>query len=66
MWYHVKCLGHDTSVRQHYKMSIELPVTTKHCRDMTEKLLKAMLNRNKQQIHITHNFLTLDFSDDII
>ena len=19
VWYHVKCLGHDTSVRQHYK-----------------------------------------------
>ena len=30
-------------------MSIELPVTTRHCRDMTEKLLKATLNPNKQQ-----------------
>ena len=30
-------------------MSIELPVTTKHRRDMTEKLLKATLNPNKQQ-----------------
>ena len=28
------------------KVSIELPVTTRHCRDMTEKLLKAMLNLN--------------------
>ena len=30
-------------------MSIEFPVATRHCRDMTEKLLKAMLNPNKQQ-----------------
>ena len=27
-------------------MSIELPVTTRHRRDMTEKLLKATLNPN--------------------
>ena len=30
-------------------MSIELLVTTRFCRDMTEKLLKATLNPNKQQ-----------------
>ena len=30
-------------------MSIELPVATRHRRDMTEKLLKATLNPNKQQ-----------------
>ena len=29
-------------------MSIELPVATRHRRDMTEKLLKATLNPNKQ------------------
>ena len=29
-------------------MSIELPVATRHRRDMTEKLLKAMLNPNTQ------------------
>ena len=29
------------SMRQHYKVSIELPVATRHRRDMTEKLLKA-------------------------
>ena len=28
------------------KVSIELPVATRHHRDMTEKLLKAMLNPN--------------------
>ena len=28
------------------KVSIELPVTTRHRRDMTEKLLKATLNPN--------------------
>ena len=31
------------------KVSMDLPVTTRHRRDMTEKLLKAMLNPNKQQ-----------------
>ena len=35
--------------RNTIKMSIELPVTTRHRRDMKEKLLKAMLNQNKQQ-----------------
>ena len=30
-------------------MSVELPVATRHRRDMTEKLLKAKLNPNKQQ-----------------
>ena len=30
-------------------MSIELPVATRHRRDMTEKLLKATLTPNKQQ-----------------
>ena len=29
-------------------MSIELPAATRHLRDMTEKLLKATLNPNKQ------------------
>ena len=52
MWYHVKSLGHDTSVTQHNKVSFDLPVATIHRRDMTENLLKAMLNRtNKQQQH---------------
>ena len=31
------------------KVSTELPVATRHRRDMTEKLLKATLNPNKQQ-----------------
>ena len=31
------------------KVSIALPVSTRHCRDMTEKLLKATLILNKQQ-----------------
>ena len=34
------------------KVSIELAVATRHHRDMTEKLLKAMLNPNKQQIDL--------------
>ena len=33
------------------KVSIELPAATRHRRDMTEKLLKATLNLNKQQLH---------------
>ena len=39
MWYHVKCLGHDTSMRQHYKS--ELPVATRHRHDMTEKIVES-------------------------
>ena len=31
------------------RVSIELPVATRHLRDMTEKLLKVTLNLNKQQ-----------------
>ena len=31
-------------------MSIELPVATRHRRDMTENLLKATLNTHKQQL----------------
>ena len=31
------------------KESIELPVSTRQHRDMTEKLLKATLDQNKQQ-----------------
>ena len=31
------------------KVSIELPVATRHRRDMIEELLKATLNQNKQQ-----------------
>ena len=42
-------LGHDTSVRQHYKSEHWAPVASRHRRDMAEKLLKATLNPNKQQ-----------------
>ena len=45
MWYHVKCLGHDSTI----KVSTELSVATRHRRDMTEKLLKVTFNPNKQQ-----------------
>ena len=31
------------------KVSMELPVITRHRRDMTEKMLKVTLNPNKQQ-----------------
>ena len=33
-------------------MSTELPVATRHRRDMAEKLLKATLNPNKQQLNV--------------
>ena len=35
------------------KVTTELPVATRHYRDMTEKLLEAMLNPNKQQHILT-------------
>ena len=31
-------------MRQHYKVSIELPVTTGQCCDMSERYLKSMIN----------------------
>ena len=43
------------------KVSIELPVATRHCRDMTEKLLKATLNPNSHR-HSTPPYLTLPSS----
>ena len=39
------------------KVSIELPVATRHCRDMTEKWLKVTLNQNKQKNKQTETFL---------
>ena len=47
--YHVKCLGPDIPVRQHSKnVSIELPATSRHPCDLTERLLKATLSPIKQ------------------
>ena len=65
---------YDTSVTQHKQVSIELPVATRHCRDMTKKLLKATLNPNKQQhkgcIHYTghsrHTNQTLRFGPHVL
>ena len=37
------------------KVSIELPVATRHRRDMTEKLLKVTLNPNKQQFSLNYS-----------
>ena len=31
-------------------MSIELPVTSRHCRDMTERLLKAQIKQTKSRV----------------
>ena len=43
------------------KVSIELPVATRHRRDMTEKMLKATLNLNKQQQQLETLIITLKF-----
>ena len=55
--YHVKCLWHDTSVRQHHKSKH----WTRRSGNMTGKLLKAMLNQNKQtnwgMIHVQRNII---------
>ena len=42
-----KCLGHDISVRHTLKVSIELPATSRHHSDMTERLLKGTLSPNQ-------------------
>ena len=41
---------HCLSFYFNIKVSIKLPVATRHYRDMTENLLKATLNPNKQQL----------------
>ena len=46
MEYNIRCLGHDTSTRQHYKVNVKLTSTFRQCHDMTEKLLKVTLNPN--------------------
>ena len=52
-----KCLGRDILVRQHSK-SIELPATSRHRRDMTERLLKVALNpKSNKQIRSGHSIL---------
>ena len=53
--------------------SIKLPIATRHRRDMTEKLLKATLNPNKQQHkgcahyngHSRHTIQTLRFDPHV-
>ena len=63
------CLGHDTSVRQHYDSELSgLPVATRYRRDMTERLLKTALNlsnaytyhmrTNEQQNNIKNKILS--------
>ena len=46
--YHVECVGHDTSMRQHYKGEHCASCCTRYRHDMTEKLLKSTLKQNKQ------------------
>ena len=46
-------------------MSTELPFTTRHCCDMTEKLLKAT-NRNKQEPYMYHSFTLSNISYEAI
>ena len=60
--------------RNTIKVSIEFPV--QHCRDMTEKLLKATLNPNKQQqehkgcahynVHSHHTNQTMRFDPHVL
>ena len=42
------------------KVSIELPVATRHRRDMTEKLLKATLNQNTHTHFVSKNGLFMN------
>ena len=46
-------------------MSIELPIANRHCRDMTEKLLKATLNFNKLQQQQQYKFRPNVIVDEI-
>ena len=53
--YHVRCLGYDTSVRQHFKCErwAHQLVATRHRYDMTEKLLKATQDERINKHYIT-------------
>ena len=62
--------------RNTIKVSIELPVATRHRCDITEKLLKATLNPNKQQrehkgcahynVHSRHTNQTMRFDPHVL
>ena len=43
------------------KVGIELPAATRHRRDLTEKLLEAALNPNKQQQQQQNTYLADKF-----
>ena len=47
------------------KVSIELPVATRHRRDMTEKLLKATLNPNSHT-HTPGTYVTMSYSYQVV
>ena len=44
------CLGHNTVVRQQYKRPSVSLITSRHCNDITERLLTVMLNLNSNKI----------------
>ena len=50
-----KCLGSDATVRQHYKS--ELPVTTRHCRDMTDNVESDVKPEQTNKQTITFAYL---------
>ena len=41
------CVWHDISVRQHFKVNIELPAKSTHWCDMTERLLETRIKQTK-------------------
>ena len=45
-------MGRDISVRQHSKISNEFPATSRHCRDMTVRVLKRRKTEQNKQTYI--------------
>ena len=52
MWYHVKCLGHDTSVRQHYKSEHWAP-----CRNQTPSWYDWKIVESDVKPEYTHTYI---------
>ena len=62
-----KCLGRDIQCSSTLKANIELPATSRHHGDMTERLLKVTLSPNQtnklMKLHITHMQSTVSVLD---
>ena len=58
MWYHVKCLGHDTSVRQHYKTEHWAPCLNQTPSWYDWKIVESDVKPEYTHTHTTNGMCT--------